>query len=107
MRRFSKKSKSSPGQSESVVFDQLPEYIRQDPALLVIVSFNRCIYAQYYGNLLRFATRTVNRKRQLLPRLDSLLEAAEIECLAAVERQRLGADSFLELTRQDAHSNQV
>ena len=54
--------------------DQLPQNVRQNTAVLIVVHFYRRIDSQHHRNLLVLAVLTVNRQRQFLSRTDAVFK---------------------------------
>src|SRR6185369_17449025 len=86
---------------------QLPQHVRQNPTVLVVINLDRRIDPERDRNLFTLATRTMNHKRHILPRLDARLNPEQIKRLRAVEFQRSRTHIFSELARQHTHSDEV
>src|SRR6185503_4884391 len=86
---------------------QLPQYVRQDPAVLVVVDFNRGVDPQDQTRVVGRAIGPVYPQRHRHPRPDSSLEPDDVERLRAVEVQRGCGLAFFELTGQHAHTNKI
>src|SRR5262249_10764441 len=85
--------------------NQLPEHIRQNATVSVVFNLDWCIDTQDYGNVLCRAVRTVDNERQILSWLDVVRETNEIECLSAIEFERLCIGAIFELAGQHSHAN--
>src|SRR5262245_49535177 len=86
---------------------QLPQHVRQNPAVLVIIHLDRRIAPKPDLDLLTFAVRAMNHKRHILARLDARLDPEQIKRLSAIELQRSRAHIVFELARQHTHSDEI
>src|ERR1044071_9038715 len=80
--------------------DQLPQNVRQNSSVLIVVHFYRCIDSQYHRDLLAFAVLTMDCQRQLLPWTYAVFKTCQIEALTSIQLERLSAGAFVKLTRQ-------
>src|SRR5262252_5805338 len=87
--------------------EELAQHERQNPAVQVVVDFDRCIDAQQQGNLLRRAILAMDRERHVHLRTDAFLDAGQIEFLVALDLERYHAVVPLELARQHTHADEV
>src|SRR5438876_12240922 len=86
--------------------DKLPQHERKDSAVLVVLHFDRRIDAQRNRYVLRLAVRTMNRELHFLLRAQRR-QAGDVECLGAIELERLRVRAFIELQRQHAHADEI
>ena len=62
------------GHCSTLTRKQLPQHIRQYPAVVVVINLDRRVDAQRHRRLFGFSVRPVNHKRQILARRDFFLE---------------------------------
>src|SRR5438445_2931657 len=74
--------------------DQVPQDVRQDPAVPVIVDFDRGVDPRAQRHFIDRAVRPPDGERQLAARMEPGLDPRQIEHLGAVEAQRARADAF-------------
>ncbi|MDX6694663.1 MAG: hypothetical protein QOF02_2266 [Blastocatellia bacterium] len=91
----------------SLLLEQLAQNEGENAAVLVVVQFYRRVNAQGDGNFFGRAALASNDERDVLSRPDAVFKAGDVERLRAIESERLRARPFLELTRQDAHADQI
>src|SRR4030095_7311016 len=73
----------------------------------VVVGLDRRINPYLQRYFFDFAVLAANDKRDILAWLHSMLQTGDIERLGAVQSQGLSACSVVELTRYDAHPDQI
>lgn len=72
-------SRRSSFQIQPLRSQQLPQNKRQNPAVLVVIHFDRRIDAQQDFDVLRFAVLAVDDQRGFLLRLDVAFDAFQVE----------------------------
>src|SRR2546422_1383172 len=86
---------------------QLPEHVRKNSAVLVIIDLHGRVDAQSHRHVFGFFVRAMDHQRYILLWLHTVLESEQIESLSPVQIQRRGVHTFFELTGQHAHADQV
>ncbi len=75
--------------------------------MTIVVDFDRRIDAEFDGLLNFGAVFAGDGEGDILAGLDAVAEAGDVVGFGAVEVERLGADAFGELEREDAHADEV
>jgi len=87
--------------------DELPQHVRQNPAVLVVAQLLGRIDARQHLEGLRCAVRTACRHAQRRPRTEGIVQTRNVEPLEAGEAERVARLAVRELERQHAHADEV
>ena len=86
---------------------QLPQHKWQNTAVAVVVDFDGGVDAEFDGLLNFGAVFAGDGEGDILAGLDAVAEAGDVVGFGAVEGERLSADAFGELEREDSHADEV
>ena len=75
--------------------------------MLVVIDLDGRINAATDWNIFNRAILARDFKREVLLRLQACIEANDVEGFSSVELQGLSGCAFLELERQNAHTDEV
>jgi len=87
--------------------NQFAQHVRQNPAVPVVINFNRSIDAQKQFHLTLRSIRSRDDQRHILLRTNFPAQAADVEGFVSANLQGVDAIAAFELKRQHAHSNQI
>ena len=85
--------------SSALLGQQLPQNVRQNAALLIVVDFDGRLDTALHGHVVHLASGANHTQGELLLRLEVGAQADDLVGFAAVQGENLGRGPFLELHR--------
>src|SRR6266404_5553208 len=86
---------------------QLPQHVRKNSPVLVVIDFYWCIDPKDDWDLFRLSGCSMDDEFYILLWSYSIFQSDYIERLRAIESQRCCVSSFLKLTWQNAHAHEI
>src|SRR5262249_61263985 len=87
--------------------EQLTYHKRKNPAVPVVIDFNRRIDSQFHWHVTLFSFVVLDLDGKPLSWLNLVRQTADRKFLRAVEPKRLCGHTVEKLQRQDAHADQI